>query len=381
MNRGREASASSQQYHHEEDEEHANLSPSQLLQLAETHLRLRNFSICRQYALESQQPNDPHSLSNHRQASQLLAISNILSSPTNYYSILQIDTFSNDFTLIRSKFKHLLSLLDPIKNNSTLANEAVNLVWKAYGFLSDPAKKAQFDSQISAQKCGFVEGEEVDTFWTFCPYCFYMYQYARVYEGCCLRCQNQTCRRAFHGVAVNSLPSADLEKGKYFSCFGYFPLGFSPEENGEKKFDSWSPIVGLFPVKRIGKTRAGRVDLNDDNNNNVNVDAHFIEILDENDEVENDQGVNFGSNINAGKPRRKSVAWNARKLMSKGRMSGNEGVANGSEGYGDEDVDEGFMFEDGQGGDVVGSGFEADDMAFFEEGGEIFVEFGDDDAL
>lgn len=392
----------------EEDEEDANLSPSQLLQLAETHLRLRNFSLCRQYALESQQPNDPNSVSNHRHASQLLALSNILSSPTNYYSILQIDTFSDDFTLIRSQFKHLLCVLDPIKDKFSLAKEAVNLVWKAYDCLSDPTKKTQFDFQLSGQRreTDFGEGEETGSFWTFCPYCFYMYQYARVYEGCCLRCQNQTCRRAFHGVALNSLPKMELDKGYYFSCFGYFPLGFSPEAgNGEKdgKFDSWSPIVGMFPVRRIGKTRAGRMDLNDDGDDNIaNVDAandgcytDFIDIADESDELGNDEGMkgeNFGSNVgmnvdgvNVGKPRmmkRKSVAWNARKLMSKGRRSNDGVAANGSQGcYGDEGKDEEYGLEDDDGVAGGGSDFGTDDMAFFEENGEIFVEFGPDGAL
>uniref|UniRef100_A0A803KX97 J domain-containing protein n=1 Tax=Chenopodium quinoa TaxID=63459 RepID=A0A803KX97_CHEQI len=361
MNRPKEASEKPQQ----EQEEDANLSPSQLLQLAETHLRLRNFSLCRQYALESHQPHDPNSVSNHRHASQLLAISNTLSSPTNFYSILQIDTFCNDFTLIRSQFKRLLSILDPIEEKSPLAKEAVNLIWKAYECLCDPTKKTQFDSKLIGQR---RESEHEDggdeemgnNFWTFCPYCFYMFQYDRVYEGCCLRCQNQTCRRAFHAVALNSLPKMELDKGQYFSCFGYFPLGFSPE-NGVGKFDSWSPIVGLFPI------------------------------ADESDESENDHevnGENVGSNVegmNVGNGRatkRKSVARNARKLMGKRRRR-NEGVAaNGIGGFEDEGVDQDSVFEGGHGGDVgVGSGFEQDDMAFFEENGEIFVEFGPDSVL
>ncbi|KMT09263.1 hypothetical protein BVRB_6g133630 [Beta vulgaris subsp. vulgaris] len=394
MNRQNQASSSLYEEQHEDgEEEEANLSPNQLLQLAETHLRLRNYSLCRQYALESQQTNHPNSLSNHKHASQLLAISNILSSPTNFYSILQIDTFSNDITLIHTQFKHLLSILDPIKDKSSLVKEAVNLVWEAYDCLSDPTKKTQFDSQFSGEKGGFNEVEKMGSFWTFCPYCFYMYEYSRVYEGCCLRCQNQICRRAFHGVALNSLPKMELEKGVYFGCFGYFPLGFSPDglKKGNNKFDSWSPIVGMFPVRRIGKTRAGRVDLNgedDDDNNGVGVGNEFIEIPDESDESENDQGVNGGeSNVeggNVGKTKmmkRKSVAWSARKLMSRGRRS-NEGVAaNGYGGYGKEGEGGEYGFGGDYGGVRGGSGFQSEDMAFFEENGEIFVGFGPDDAL
>ncbi|KNA08749.1 hypothetical protein SOVF_159860 [Spinacia oleracea] len=380
MNTQTKASSSPHQQQLEEEEEEASLSPTQLLQIARTHLRLRNFSLSRQYALESQQPNDPNSQSNSRHASQILAISNILSSPTNFYSILQIDAFCSDFVLIRAQFKHLLSLLDPIEEKCSMAKEALNLVWKAYDCLSDPTKKAQFDSKLGDEDVG-----KGTTFWTFCPYCFYMYQYPRVYEGCCLRCQNQTCRRCFHAVALNSLPKMELDKGRYFSCFGYFPLGFAPGDGigGEKsgKFDSWSPIVGMFPMRRIGKTLAGRLDgIDSDNNPDIYVDCtNFIEIADESEESENDEeGEIFGSNVGkAGTGmKRKSVARNARKLMSSRRSSeGGDYDANAGE-----DEENGL---EGDHGDVGGggSGFESEDVAFFEENGEIFVEFGPDSAL
>ncbi|CAO2827917.1 unnamed protein product [Amaranthus hypochondriacus] len=370
MNRQQKPSSFSQQ--------EANLSPPQLLQLAESHLRLRNFSLCSQYVLESIQPNDPNCASNHQHASQLLAISNILSSPKNYYSILHIDTFSNDTALIKSRFKHLLSLLDPVKGRSSLADEAVNLVIEAYDCLSDPTRKTQFDSKLSGQ----IEDENIETFWTFCPYCFYMYEFSKVYEGCSLRCQNQICRKVFHGVSLNSLPKMELEKGR-FSGFGFFPLGFS-SGSGET-FESWSPIVGMFPVQNSGENHAGRVDLNDvngvgnDYGNDNYVYNHgfddFVKVMDESDESENME--------NAGNPRmmkRKSVARNAQKLMSRRRDNDGNAV-NGYGNYANEDEDEEDVFEDDHAGVVDGNCFENENMAFFEENGEIFVGLGPDGGL
>lgn len=212
-----------------------------------------------------------------------------------------------------------------------------------------------------------------------------------------MRCQNGSCRRAFHGVALCSLPRMELEKGQYFGCFGYFPMGFSPSEGkeGKGKFESWSPIVGLFPVRRVGKTRAGKIDLDDDSNmNNDNNNAHCVEIMDESDESEAPQHDNQNEHVeinmeapNAGpsKPRmmrKKTVAWNAKKLMGRGR--GNEGGNDHGErssGYGHEDETyDGFgdMHDVGMGS---GCDLDADDVKFFEEDGEIFVGLSPDDAL
>lgn len=56
-----------------------------------------------------------------------------------------------------------------------------------------------------------------------------MYEYEKVYEEYCLRCQN--CGRGFHGVAVNKPAKGVLvEEGdgkeQYYCCWAYFPLGY-----------------------------------------------------------------------------------------------------------------------------------------------------------
>ncbi|KAL6515337.1 hypothetical protein OROHE_018969 [Orobanche hederae] len=63
------------------------------------------------------------------------------------------------------------------------------------------------------------------TFWTACPYCYYMYEYPRVYVDCTMRCQN--CKMAFQSVVIPSPPPVVDGQDAYFCCWGFMPLGFS----------------------------------------------------------------------------------------------------------------------------------------------------------
>lgn len=70
----------------------------------------------------------------------------------------------------------------------------------------------------------------VETFWTICPYCYYIYEYKIEYFDCCLRCQN--CERAFHAVAIDGpLPQTTLVEGKeqYNVCLRLFQICYSDE--------------------------------------------------------------------------------------------------------------------------------------------------------
>ncbi|CAO2815782.1 unnamed protein product [Amaranthus hypochondriacus] len=111
--------------------------------------------------------------------------------------------------------------------------------------------------------------EEVESFWTACPYCFYIFEYEKMYQGCTLRCQN--CRRGFYAVQIpNPPPISDKnggdsgggdgkEKGRNkdkensFCCWGFFPLGFSMtawkkhNQNGTFNGSSnWTPFSPMF---------------------------------------------------------------------------------------------------------------------------------------
>ncbi|KAL3514266.1 hypothetical protein ACH5RR_026983 [Cinchona calisaya] len=67
-------------------------------------------------------------------------------------------------------------------------------------------------------------GPNTTSFWTVCPYCYNLYEYPRLYQGCCLRCQN--CERAFTGMEISHKPPTVPGKEAYYCCWGFFPMGF-----------------------------------------------------------------------------------------------------------------------------------------------------------
>ncbi|MBA0631665.1 hypothetical protein Godav_000520 [Gossypium davidsonii] len=99
-----------------------------------------------------------------------------------------------------------------------------------------------------------TESEKL-TFWTACPYCYILYEYPKLYEDCTLRCQAKNCRRAFHAVVIPSPPVNG--KDSRFSCWGFFPLGFSRGD----QFPSWSPISTMYACpnnKNTGKNSTAK---------------------------------------------------------------------------------------------------------------------------
>ncbi|PIN17676.1 hypothetical protein CDL12_09656 [Handroanthus impetiginosus] len=124
--------------------------------------------------------------------------------------------------------------------------------------------------------------DDVSTIWTACPYCYYMYEYPRMYADCTLRCQN--CKKAFQAVVIPSPPPiVDGQEG-YFCCWGFLPLGFSMEnwEKNKGAASSWSPFSPMFTCpqsvnngakKGARKAAAPRVYFDDD--------EVFVEISDE----------------------------------------------------------------------------------------------------
>lgn len=84
------------------------------------------------------------------------------------------------------------------------------------------------------------------SFWTACPYCYYMFEYPSVYEDCVLKCQN--CRKAFQGVIIPSPPPVVDGQDVYFCCWGLMPLGVSMEvlERNKGKGGNWTPFSPMF---------------------------------------------------------------------------------------------------------------------------------------
>ncbi|GER55559.1 chaperone DnaJ-domain superfamily protein [Striga asiatica] len=79
------------------------------------------------------------------------------------------------------------------------------------------------------------------TFWTACPYCYYMYEYPSIYVDCTMRCQN--CQMAFQCVVIPSPPPVPDGQDAYFCCWGFIPFGFSIEEWQKNKIPppKWNP--------------------------------------------------------------------------------------------------------------------------------------------
>ncbi|KAL7082530.1 hypothetical protein ACP275_14G104300 [Erythranthe tilingii] len=94
------------------------------------------------------------------------------------------------------------------------------------------------------------------TFWTACPYCYYMYEYPTVYADCTLRCQN--CKRAFQGVVIPSPPPVVDGKDGYFCCWGFMPMGFSVEnwEKNKGAASSWTPFSPMFTCPQASNGNA-----------------------------------------------------------------------------------------------------------------------------
>ncbi|KAF5749742.1 hypothetical protein HS088_TW03G00067 [Tripterygium wilfordii] len=335
------------------------------LRQAFQHLRLRDFSSARKYALllqdsDATRPEPAHILS---VADVMLAAERRLPNGSlDWYSILQLDQVRPDShtqIAMQAQFGKLLSLLNPKENQFPFSQLALNHVCDAWSVLSNRAKKAQYDSEIEnyihkPQNSSQPGRECESSFWTVCPYCYHMYEYEKKYEECCLRCEQ--CRRAFHGVAVPPPPDSVLEEGNegYYCGFGIFPLAYKNgdfsekiENNvgggddgslGDKKEDSCGGL------KRSLDNLVEISDDSDDNGGNeenekgdiyVNLTAKGLEeeaVKEMGEKVEENVGLGeMGCNVeeseesvlrNEGKrpmKRVKSVARNSKKMMGKGK--------------------------------------------------------------
>ncbi|CAN1332028.1 Protein HLJ1 [Linum perenne] len=218
-----------------------------LLGVAEKLLQSRDLNGTKDFAVLAQETDPLLDGSD-----QILAVADVLLSSDkkinnhhhDWYSILQLDPRTNDLDLIKKQYRRLALLLHPDKNKFPFADQAFKLVADAWAVLSDSSKKSPFDSELSlftkvdlsnssnniSNNSGVNREEQsqrsarMASFWTICPYCYLMYEYPRVYENCCLRCQK--CERAFHAALIQSLPPMVPGKDAYYCSWGFFPLGF-----------------------------------------------------------------------------------------------------------------------------------------------------------
>ncbi|KAF8411371.1 hypothetical protein HHK36_003920 [Tetracentron sinense] len=236
-------------------------------------------------------------------AEVILAGDNRINNHFDWYAILQIERQSEDLELIKKQYRRLALFLNPVKNKFPLADNAFKLVSDAWAVLSNPSKKSLYDNELtlfskfdliaseneqqqeqslnrSPRKNKRVTADEqkngsgnhsslpqLSSFWTACPYCYILYEYPRVYEESCLRCQN--CQRAFHAASIPSPPPVIPGKKAYFCCWGFFPLGFSAahsESDKNTSFPSSMSFSSMFPCpqpEEKGNTAVPKTGLDD----------------------------------------------------------------------------------------------------------------------
>lgn len=259
-----------------------------LLGIAEKLLHNRDFTGSKDFAILAQETEPLLDGSD-----QILAVADVLlasekriNNHNDWYSILQIERRSEDPDLIKKQYRKLALLLHPDKNKFPYADQAFKLVADSWAVLSDHSKKSLYDDELNLfakidlsqqnklpvrrsqrsgkKQQGFESPDsgnadqspnqqvKLSTFWTACPYCYVLFEYPRVYEGCCLRCQN--CKRAFQAVLLPSLPPLVQGQEAYYCCWGFFPMGFAaqnPEKSGKggdtappaAAFPSWMPPI------------------------------------------------------------------------------------------------------------------------------------------
>ncbi|KAJ0508429.1 putative DnaJ domain, Chaperone J-domain superfamily [Helianthus annuus] len=129
--------------------------------------------------------------------------------------------------------------------------------------------------EVEAEAETETADENVDvsaSFWTTCPYCYYMYEYPRAYVECVLRCE--TCERAFQAVSIPSPPMISEDQESYYYCWGFFPLAISmshmekSKNNGSTQTNSkWSPFSPMCDVTSHVKdqlNKKAKEDLNEE---------------------------------------------------------------------------------------------------------------------
>ncbi|KAL2242192.1 uncharacterized protein LOC105159039 [Sesamum indicum] len=277
-----------------------------LLGIAEKLLRNKDFSGCRDFAILAQETEPLLEGCDQilAVAEVLLAADNkrLANNQPDWYSVLQVPQRTDEAELIKKQYRRLALLLHPDKNKFPFSDSAFRLVADSWAVLSDPAKKTAYDNEVVARftKVDLVAmkkqqqqqqsnqqkkqqrpaeenshdklpvrrssrsgggdggaaagGVKVDkktsggssgwsgSFWTACPYCYNLYEYSRAYEGCCLRCENENCKRAFTGTEILSMPPIVPGREAYYCCWGFFPMGFvAGNVEGGNGFPKWMP--------------------------------------------------------------------------------------------------------------------------------------------
>ncbi|XP_048135141.1 uncharacterized protein LOC115746589 [Rhodamnia argentea] len=257
-------------------------------------LATRDFQGTRTFAIRARESDPGLEYADHMLAvvDTLLAGESLVNNQPDWYAILQLGHLTQSLELIATHFRRLTLLLSPERNRFPFADQALRLVSDAWSVLSNPSKKALYDNELKLSLLGqlgsqtppsrnirgndwnapvenerpvFGNGTPVQprptrlasqatesvsaTFWTACPYCYYLYEYPRVYAECVLKCQN--CKRAFQAVVIPSPPVS--EKDTHFSCWGFFPIGFPGLPSQTEGASGWMPMSRMVACPAPGQ--------------------------------------------------------------------------------------------------------------------------------
>lgn len=247
-----------------------------LLGIADKLLQVRDLNGSRDFAVLAQETEPLLDGSDQILAvvDVLLASERRINNHHDWYGILQVDPRSDaDIDVIKKQYRRLALLLHPDKNKYAMADQAFKLVAHAWAVLSDPTKKPLYDKELNLFSRIDMNTQQVklpvrrthqsndassehqqnqrmrlQSFWTACPYCYVLFEYPRVYEDCCLRCQK--CRKAFHAAMIPTMPPLVPGQEAYYCCWGFFPLGYvfgSSENGGKGKGKASAPATAGFP--------------------------------------------------------------------------------------------------------------------------------------
>ncbi|MED6131822.1 hypothetical protein PIB30_013552 [Stylosanthes scabra] len=218
--------------------------PEALIRSCTERLSRRDFTGAREFAHRINKSDPDISL----RVDQILAVADVLTAAQprpgschpDWPAVLQLrpaDASNRD--LARRQFKSLARLLDRSNKKLPFADDALMRVREAWLVLSNRHRNGGGKDEGPSQAGGGdASGESVaTTFWTMCPYCWYLHEYEKKYEGCAFQCE--TCRRAFHGVAVKPPSPERMVEGKeQYYCYNVsFPLRY-PMGDERCRFDT-----------------------------------------------------------------------------------------------------------------------------------------------
>ncbi|XP_073051693.1 uncharacterized protein [Primulina eburnea] len=267
------------------------------MEMAEKKMEKNDFDVARRIAKKAQSIYPE--LEN---ISQLITVCDVhcsslkrvLGSEKDWYEILQVEKLADEST-VKKQYRRLALFLHPDKNRFPGAEAAFKLICEANAVLSDPTKKALYDSKIRASSRsapvyppthhinknvqfnntrkaqnsvsnGFTSlnlhqaagssSFSQENFWTSCPFCSFRYKYPRDYVNKSIRCQR--CSKDFMACEISSqdiplgskwgpnstqhMPSkpssnqscAFQEKGGNFKMGAQVKKGFSPADTDSR---------------------------------------------------------------------------------------------------------------------------------------------------